>query len=130
VLSEAGPPVAKFLIDESLPRRVGAGLAAARHDVLDVRDIGLRGAPDGVIHARAVADDRILVSGDTDFANTLRFRLGTHPGIVVIRVPSSWSPTDRSERLVLALDDALLAAIKGATVIVEPARVRVLRASR
>jgi predicted nuclease of predicted toxin-antitoxin system len=119
--------VARFLIDESLPRSVTTALAAAAHDVQDARDCGLRGAPDGSVHARAIAEGRVLVSGDTDFANTLRFRPGTHPGIVVLRVPNGWSPTDRARRLAEALDDSLLATIGGTTVIVEPTRVRVLR---
>jgi predicted nuclease of predicted toxin-antitoxin system len=119
--------VARFLIDESLSRAVATALAAAGHDTLDARDCGLRGAPDGTVHARAVSEDRVLVSGDTDFANTLRFRPGTHPGIVVLRVPNEWSPAERAHRLVHALDEALLATIAGTTVIVAPARVRVLR---
>jgi predicted nuclease of predicted toxin-antitoxin system len=119
--------MARFLVDESLPRSVTSALAAAGHDALDARDCGLRGAPDDAVHARAVAEGRILVSGDTDFANTLRFRLGTHPGIVVLRVPNALSPAERARRITEALDSAVLAAIAGATVIVDPARVRVLR---
>jgi hypothetical protein len=72
----------------------------------------------------------VFISGDTDFANTLRFRLGTHAGIVVLRVPSGWSPAERTRRPERALDHTLLATIAGATAIVEPARVRVLRPSR
>ncbi len=119
--------MARFLIDESLPRSVTAALAAAGHEALDARDCGLRGAPDDTVYARAVAESRVLVSGDTDFANTLRFRPGTHPGIVVLRVPNGWTPAERARRLKAALDDAILGAVTGATVIVEPARVRVLR---
>jgi predicted nuclease of predicted toxin-antitoxin system len=119
--------VARFLVDESLPRSVTAALTAEGHDTLDARDCGLRGAPDNAVHARAVAEDRILLSGDTDFANTLRFPPGTHSGIVVLRVPNAWPPAERAQRLAAALDETLLSAIKGAMVIVEPARVRVLR---
>jgi len=36
---------AAVLIDESLPRAVGRVLAAAGHDVIDARDVGLRGVP-------------------------------------------------------------------------------------
>jgi hypothetical protein len=34
-----------FLVDEDLPRSVGAVLREFGHEVVDVRDIGLRGAP-------------------------------------------------------------------------------------
>jgi predicted nuclease of predicted toxin-antitoxin system len=105
---------------------VTTSLAAAGHDVVDARGAGLRGALDVIVFERAVAEDRILVSGDTDFANALRFPPGSHPGIVVLRVPNTWSPSERARRLSGALDDALLSVTRGAIVIVEPARVRVL----
>src|SRR5689334_640723 len=101
--------VARFLVDESLPRGVTTALTQTGHDAVDARDCGLRGAPDDAVHARAVADGRILVSGDTDFANALRFPPGTHPGIVVLRIPNAWSPMERARRVVDALDEALLA---------------------
>jgi hypothetical protein len=66
------------------------------------------------------------VSGDTDFANALRFPPGSHPGIIVLRVPNAWTPSERARRLANVLDDARLAVLAGAIVIVEPARVRVL----
>jgi len=118
--------VARFLVDESLPRGVTTALAQAGHDAVDARDCGLRGASDDAVHTRAVADERILVSGDTDFANALRFPPGTHPGIVVLRIPNAWSPAERARRVVDALDDALLAMAARAIVIIEPGRVRVL----
>jgi predicted nuclease of predicted toxin-antitoxin system len=105
---------------------VATVLGEAGHDALDARDCGLRGAPDAAVHARSVADGRILVSGDTDFANALRFPPGSHPGIVVLRVPNTWSPPERARRLCSALDEALLSVISRAIVIVEPGRVRVL----
>jgi predicted nuclease of predicted toxin-antitoxin system len=105
---------------------VTTALAQAGHDAVDARDCGLRGASDDAVHTRAVADERILVSGDTDFANALRFPPGTHPGIVVLRIPNAWSPAERARRVVDALDDALLAMAARAIVIIEPGRVRVL----
>jgi hypothetical protein len=47
---------------------------------------------------------RIIVEGDTDFANALRFPPGTHSGIVVLRLPNDWRPPDRAERLITSLD--------------------------
>ena len=41
-----------FLVDESLPCAVTRALVAAGHDVVDVRDVGLRGASDDAIAAR------------------------------------------------------------------------------
>jgi predicted nuclease of predicted toxin-antitoxin system len=75
-----------LLVDESLPRAVTRTLLEAGHDVSDVRDIGLRGAADDAVAAKAREEARILVSGDLDFANAVRFPPGSHPGIVVARL--------------------------------------------
>ena len=95
-------------------------------DVADVRDAGLRGAADSAVAARAASESRVLVAGDTDFANSLRFPPGRHPGILVLRLPNAWSPEQRATRRIEALDRALLDRLAGCIVIVEPARVRIL----
>jgi predicted nuclease of predicted toxin-antitoxin system len=56
----------RCLADECLPAAI-AGLRAAGHDCAHVYDIGLGGQPDDQIMARAAAEDRILISADTDF---------------------------------------------------------------
>ena len=123
----ADPPreltVAAFLVDESLPRAVTRALGVA-HDVLDVRDIGLRGAPDEAIAAHARASSRVVVSGDLDFSNALRFPPRTHPGIVVARLPDILSPADVAAIIVAAIAD-VGDALNGAITIIEPNRVRV-----
>jgi predicted nuclease of predicted toxin-antitoxin system len=94
----------RFLVDESLPRAVTRALLQAGHDVLDVRDIGLRGMNDSIIADRARSDSRVLVAGDTDFANALRFPPTTHPGIIVLRLPNAYAPEQRAMRLISVLD--------------------------
>jgi len=94
--------------------------------VLDARDVGLRGATDIAIATRAAADSRIVVAGDADFANALRFPPGSHPGMIVLRLPSAWAPAERADRLIAALEPEVLAATIGAIVIIEPSRVRIL----
>ena len=104
-------------------------LAAAGHDVLDVRDAGLRGQPDMVVQSRAFAEGRVLVAADLDFANALRFPPGSHPGIVILRVPDDWGSRARAERLMAGLEETGAARIQGAIVIIEPARTRVFTAT-
>jgi len=121
--------VASFVVDESLPRAVTRAFAAAGHDVVDVRDIGLRGAPDEAIAAHANAHGRIVVSGDLDFSNALRFPPGSHPGIVVARLPDVFAP----DAIAATIVDAIAAVgdeLRGSITIVEPTRIRVFGASR
>lgn len=120
--------MARFLVDESLRRQVTRALLAAGHDALDVRDLALRGASDQTIVARAVVESRIVVSADLDFGNALRFRPGSHPGIVVLRARDEWRSTERASRLLAGLDEVGPAQISGAIVIIEPTRTRVFRA--
>lgn len=116
--------MATFLVDESLPRAVTRALVAAAHDAVDVRDVGLRGATDDAIAARAQTESRIIVSGDLDFSNALRFPPGTHPGIIVARLPDIFSPDEIASRIVTAVSD-IGANLAGTITIVEPTRVRV-----
>jgi predicted nuclease of predicted toxin-antitoxin system len=115
-----------FLVDESLPRAVTRALTSGGYDTVDVRDAGLSGATDAEVARTASAEGRIVVAGDTDFANALRFPPGTHPGIIVLRLPNAWTPRERAERLVAALDSTLVGELSGAIVIIEPSRVRMI----
>lgn len=118
-----------FLVDESLPRAVTRALVAAGHDVVDVRDVGLRGTTDDAIAAHAKAELRIVVSGDLDFSNALRFPAGTHPGIVVALLPDVLSPEDRAALITAAIAD-VGTDLEGAITIIEPTRVRVFGSRR
>ena len=114
----------RFLIDDSLPRTVG--LAGAGHDVVDVRDVGLRGATDDAVAAHAKAEARIIVSADLDFSNALRFAPRTHPGIVVARLADTAAPAAIAARLLDAITEAG-AALDGAITVVDATRVRIFR---
>ena len=116
----------RVLIDESLPRSVGRKLAALGHDVVDCRDIGHRGSPDEVIAATADEQGRIVVAADVGFGDALNHPPGSHPGMIVLRVPDTWPPAVRASRVAAGLAAIPEADVHGSIVVIEPARVRVL----
>jgi hypothetical protein len=54
----------RFLIDNAMSPEVAAGLNAAGHDALHVRDLGLADAADVEIFHRAAAENCVIVSAD------------------------------------------------------------------
>lgn len=118
--------MARFFVDEDLPRTVARALSAAGHGALHVIDAGLRGASDDDVMAYARQERRVLVSADVGFGNILRFPVGSHPGVIVSRLGNEVPSDAIAERLVGAV--AFLGAdIAGALVMVGPLGVRVRR---
>jgi predicted nuclease of predicted toxin-antitoxin system len=88
----------KFLVDNALSPRVAAGMTAAGHDALHVRDLGLATEADSVIFDRAAAEDRVVVSEDADFGALIAVRDASKPSVVLFR-----RLRDRSSEAVLLL---------------------------
>lgn len=61
----------RFLVDQNLAPVVDEGLVAAGHDAVHTETLGLARADDEVVLQRAQADDRVVVSADTDFGDLL-----------------------------------------------------------
>jgi len=56
----------RFVIDNALSPALAAALNASGHDAVHVRDVGLRDADDEAIMRLAIAEERVIVSADTD----------------------------------------------------------------
>lgn len=119
--------MARFLVDEDLPRSLATRLRADGTFAEDVRDVGLRGLADDHVLAHAVVHGLTLLIGDLDFANLLRFPLGSHPGIVVARLPHQWPAARRTQIIAEAVRDLPDDVGRGCLVIVEPGRIRLRR---
>jgi hypothetical protein len=61
----------KFLIDNALPPRLADLLVAAGYDAVHVRNYAMHAAADKEIQERALTEDRIIVSADSDFSTLL-----------------------------------------------------------
>ncbi|NUW40622.1 DUF5615 family PIN-like protein [Nonomuraea rhodomycinica] len=57
----------RSLVDENLSQRVAELLTKAGHDAVHVRDLQATSAPDTMVMSLAVAEQRVIVSADTDF---------------------------------------------------------------
>jgi|SRR3990172_4572138 len=107
-----------------MPVRARARLESQGWDVHDVHQEGLAAALDYTIQAVCEREDRVLVTLDTDFADTRRYDPGRSAGVIVLR------PHDQSILAILhCLEGAIRALgtepIRAALWIVEPERLRV-----
>ena len=121
--------MARFLVDENLPRPLARALHTAGREAADVRDVQRRGSTDEEIFEYARASGFTLVTRDVGFGNIARFPLGAHSGVVLVRLPNSLPAgivTTVVTRALTRLSDRDLA---GNLVVVGPGRVRVRRAT-
>ena len=119
----------RFVIDEDLPRSTGVALSGEGYEVKDVRDQGLRGLGDEEIYAFAQREKAVLLTGDLGFSNILKFPLGQHFGIIVVRFPNEMAPREINREIVTSLRDLRENEFKGNLIILEPGRIRIKRAS-
>jgi predicted nuclease of predicted toxin-antitoxin system len=75
----------KFKIDENLPTEFAAMLREAGFEAATVAEESLSGSADSLVLERCLAEARVLVTLDLDFANVQAHPVGTHSGIVVFR---------------------------------------------
>jgi len=77
----------KVKLDENLGTRGLNILTAAGWDVATVVGEDLCSVADATLIEVCRAENRVLVSLDSDFANTLRFRPSKYNGLIVLRLP-------------------------------------------
>ena len=111
----------RFLVDENVPVEVGLSLESGGHDTLIVGRTALRGAADTVLWARAVKEERIIVTRNHDFP--LVGVIGKPAGIILLR------PVDnKPSAIVRCFNDFWNTAdpelVIGFIVVVQPGRIR------
>jgi predicted nuclease of predicted toxin-antitoxin system len=101
--------VGRFFLDENVQGFIARPLRDFDHEVITAQEAGSNASSDDAIMVRSRASHAVLITTDLDFANVLRFPVGTHSGIVVLRLkrlllpkslnghsrrfPTNWSPT-------------------------------------
>lgn len=111
-------------LDENIPLRVGPALRKLGCDVATAESEGLAGARDPQLLAACIAEQRVLVTLDLDFADMRAYPPGSHPGIWVLRPPEQSVGTV----LALALSGIRLAPLEpvsGRLWVIDSHRVRI-----
>lgn len=114
----------RILVDMSVDLRVADWLRSQGHDAVHLRDERLHRMPNGEIFAKALSEDRIVVTSDLDFGEIAAALKDTAGKVVLLRLQNS-----RAANVIRRLDSVLprveLDLAAGALVIVEESRHRV-----
>ena len=117
----------RFLIDNALPPRLAHLLRNADHDAVHVREYQIQSAADEAILQRAVDEDRVLVSADTDFAALLALRDANRPSFVLFREPDLIQADEFADRILDCLPALEEDFDRGCVVVFRAGRTRVRR---
>ena len=121
-------PRLHFFLDQNISREIAVWLRAERPDwkVSIVQDAGLMGKPDADLFRWAQANGAIIITYDEDFADARLFPLGSHHGIIRLKV---WPTTVEETKKALSRVFAHVPAgdLVGSLVIVDLARIRLRR---
>ncbi len=79
------------------------------------------------VFERARALNAILVTADKGFSNVLNYPLGSHAGIIVLRVPNELPTQEVNRQLLRALADLKDENLTGLLVIIDAGRLRLRR---
>ena len=63
----------RFITDEDVPRSTARVLRSAGFDVVDVRDVGLRGKSDQEVFEYAQTEKSLIITCDMGFSNIINF---------------------------------------------------------
>ena len=114
-----------FLIDNALSPQVSIGLRQAGYDSIHVRDYGMQSASDTEILERALNENRIIISADTDFGTLLARSTGIKPSFILFRGMTTRRPETQLQILLANLSDLKEFLENGCVVVFDQNRIRV-----
>jgi predicted nuclease of predicted toxin-antitoxin system len=120
-----------ILLDQNVPRSVAAWLRQARPhwQVIHAAEVALALASDEAVFDWAQAHRAVLLTYDADFADQRIYPVGTHVGVVRLRVYPTTAEATRAalERLLASVADD---EMRGALIVVDERRIRLQPSTR
>lgn len=117
----------RFLLDQCLSVDLVHLLAEAGHDVVHLSDRGMQRAQDPAVLDLARAEQRVLVSVDTDFGTLLTRTGASSPSVVLFRRSTGRRPGAQAAIPLDNLAQIADALGEGSVVVLEEGRVRIRR---
>lgn len=114
----------RFLADMGVSIKVVQWLRQNGHDAKHLRDEGLHRIPNGEIFAKAISENRVLITFDLDFGEIIALSKGQKTSVILFRLHNTRA-SYLINRLATTLSDASDALEKGAVIVVEESRHRV-----
>ncbi|MCE5326792.1 MAG: DUF5615 family PIN-like protein [Planctomycetaceae bacterium] len=114
----------RLLIDSPLSPLVARLLSEAGHDCVHVQQYGLQSAPDMQVMERALAEDRIIISADSDFATLLALGRRAKPSFVLLRRTSDRRPGEQAVLLIKNLPNLEEHLLQGSIVVIKEDSIR------
>lgn len=117
----------RFLVDQNRSPRLADLLRAGGHDAVHTLELGLEAADDEELLQLAIREQRIIVSGDTDFGTLLAATNDQAPSVILFR-GRHHRTADQQAKLILTYLANLAADLEaGAVIVVTDDRIRIRR---
>ena len=117
----------RFLIDQNRSPRLAESLRHAGHDAVHTSELGLQQAEDDELLALADDQQRVVVSGDTDFGALLALTKSRSPSVILFRARNVPKAEDQSAMILGYLDNISEDLEHGSVIVISDDRIRVRR---
>ena len=115
----------RFLVDNPVSPLIAEALRQSGHDAVHVLDYGLQAAPDDAIFERASHENRIVITGDTDFGLLAARTKIQKPSIILFHHSFPHRPSEQAKILVRNLPQLSAALEQGSLIVLESRRIRI-----
>ena len=119
--------MARFVLDEDVPRSLAVALRQAGHDASRVQEVGLKGASDREVFDFARSQQAALITADVDLADARVLQGETHHGLILLRMPPEMSASAVTVEATRLLERIAEEDLVGSLLVLEPGRVRIRR---